>query len=211
MKSDISVVICTLQRPQDLRNLLDSLVEQTLAPREVVIVDQSTDDRTKRLVQEYARRPFFGIDHWIYVRQEEKSLVKARNRGIKESSGDIVSFLDDDVVLFNNYLEVVSRYFQDDGIGGVTGNLVVPKPFKGLKWELRKFLSRIFLINSFDGFMTPSGFGYPVVEEVKERLDVELFGGYSMNFRRELLEREPSDEWFSGYSLREDVDLSYPI
>jgi len=207
----ISVVICSFQRPQDLRNLLESLVQQTLLPQEVVIVDQSTDDRTRKLIQGYACRPSFGIDRWTYVHQREKSLVKARNRGIKQATGDIVSFLDDDVVPLKDYLEVVWRYFQDSSVGGVTGNLVVPQPLKGLKWEMRKLLSRIFLINSFDGRMTPSSFGYPIFEEVKELREVELFNGYSMNFRRELVEREPSDEWFSGYSFREDVDLSYRI
>lgn len=207
----ISVVICSFQRPQDLRNLLESLVQQTLLPQEVVIVDQSTDDRTRRLMQEYARSPSSGIDRWIYVHQNEKSLVKARNRGIKEATGDIVSFLDDDVVPLKDYLEVISRYFQDSSIGGVTGNLVVPQPLKGVKWEMRQLLSRIFLVNSFYGRMTPSSFGYPIFEEVKELREVELFSGHSMNFRRELVEREPSDEWFSGYSFREDVDLSYRI
>jgi hypothetical protein len=64
------------------------------------------------------------------------------------------------------------------------------QPLKGLKWEMRKLLSRIFLINSFYGRMTPSSFGYPIFEEVKELREVELFNGYSMNFRRELVERE---------------------
>src|SRR5262245_7796688 len=94
----ISVVICSFQRPQDLRTLLESLIQQTLPPHEVVIVDQSTDDRTRQLIQGYARSPSPGIDRWIYVHQNEKSLVKARNRGIKKTTGDIVSFLDDDVV-----------------------------------------------------------------------------------------------------------------
>jgi len=164
-----------------------------------------------RFPQEYARGPSSGIDRWIYVHQNEKSLVKARNRGIKEATGDIVSFLDDDVVPLKDYLEVISRYFQDSGIGGVIGNVVVPQPLKGVKWQMRKLLSRIFLVNSFDGRMTPSSFGDAIFEEVKELREVELFGGYSMNFRRELVEREPSDEWFSGYSCREDVALSYRI
>jgi GT2 family glycosyltransferase len=208
----VSVVICTFQRPDDLCRLLDSVVQQTLLPSEIVIVDQSADDQTQRLSDEFARRRPPGIDRWIYIREHEKGLVRARNRGVSQANGDIVSFVDDDVVLFNDYLEVVCRYFENPNIGGVTGSLVVRQPPSGWKWQLRKFLLRIFLLNSFDGRMTASGFGYPISErEVTELMELELFGGYSMNFRRELTLQELSDEWFEGYSFREDVDLSYRI
>ncbi|MBL8014505.1 MAG: hypothetical protein JNN05_11720, partial [Candidatus Omnitrophica bacterium] len=59
---------------------------------------------------------------------------------------------------------------------------------------------------------TASTFGYPIFErEVSKVQEVQLFGGYSMNYRREFVLANRPDEWFSGYGFREDVDLSYRI
>lgn len=94
----------------------------------------------------------------------------------------------------------------------MSGNVVVNQEPHGIKWELRKILTRIFLINNYQGKLTPSTFGYPIHEwEINRPTEVELFPGYSMNYRRELILRHPCDERLSGYSFREDVDLSYRI
>lgn len=77
---------------------------------------------------------------------------------------------------------------------------------------MRILLMRIFLISNFRGKMTVSGFGYPIFErQIHQITFVELLSGYSMIFRRKYLEYDRFDEWFSGYSFREDVELSYRI
>jgi glycosyltransferase involved in cell wall biosynthesis len=207
----ISVVIPTMNRAQDLKNALESIMRQTMLPTEVIVVDQSVDGRTKQVISEMAAR--YTAIHFEYAYQKEKSTVKARNRGIALAKSDVVCFIDDDIVLFEDYFEQINRYFEENpAVGGLMGNVVVDRELKGLKWELRKFMLRLFLINNFDAKMTVSGFGYPVYErEVHVPMRVELLSGYSMNFRRHLLENEKFDEWFSGYSYREDVDLSYRL
>jgi GT2 family glycosyltransferase len=60
--------------------------------------------------------------------------------------------------------------------------------------------------------MTASGFGFPIFQREIEKLTyVELITGYSMNFRRKFIENDLFDEFFTGYSFREDVELSYRI
>ncbi len=208
---NISVVIPTMNRSEDLARLAASLIKQTCLPKEVIIVDQSLNQKTKEIVAKLENEfPEFG---WRYFYQQEKSLVRARNRGLKESSGEIISFLDDDVELDKNYICCVQESFQiNKDIGGVAGNVVVPKALKGSKWVLRKALMRLFLLSNFDARMTASGFGYPIFErEISRELEVELFPGNSMNYRSDIARKELSDEWFSGYGFREDVDLSYRI
>lgn len=207
-----SIVVATMHRPQAVANLLDSVEKQTFLPQEFVIVDQSRDDLTREVCEDYRRRVKGRGQEVKYIRQETPSLVKARNRGIDESSGEIICFVDDDLILNADYFERISAYFKDPSVGGVTGNVIIHQPLKGLKWQLRKLLARIFLLNYFNGKLTPSTFGYPIYEREIDRVqEVELFGGYSMNFRRELVIRNRPDEWFSGYGYREDVDLSYRI
>ncbi len=208
-----SVLIATMNRPVDLKAALDSVAKQSYPPRQVVVIDQSTDTLSKAVTEEFRKAVDSRIRDVRYVYQDEKSLVKARNRGILYADADIVSFLDDDVVLREDYYERIERCFAGDpSVGGVSGNASVDNPSKGWRWTVRKFLLRLFLINYSDGHMTASGFGYPIFErEIDRTIRVEMLPGCNMNFRIELLAERRFDEWFSGYSYREDADFSYSL
>jgi glycosyltransferase involved in cell wall biosynthesis len=207
-----SILVATMNRPQAIAKLLETVEKQTFLPQECILVDQSKDDLTKDVCDTYVKRMQGRGQVFKYIRQETPSLVKARNRGVDESTGEIICFIDDDLILDQDYFQRIAFYFQDPAIGGVTGNVILSNPFQGFKWEIRKLIVRFFMINSFNGRLTPSTFGYPIYErEVSQVQEVELFGGYSMNFRREFVLRHRPDEWFSGYGYREDVDLSYRI
>jgi GT2 family glycosyltransferase len=208
----VSVLIPTMNRPDDLKRALDSVVAQTRLPDEIVVVDQSTDNRTRIAFSETKRENAHKGIRFIFVDQEEKSLVKARNRALDESTGEVVCFLDDDVVLYPDYLErAVARFESDPAVGGLSGNVLLEEP-AGFKWELRKALMRLFLLSDFKGRMTPSGFGYPVYErEIREEMEVEFLCGCNMIYRRSTIGGERFDEWFTGYSFREDADFSYRI
>lgn len=207
-----SILVATMNRPQAVAKLLETVEKQTFLPQELILVDQSPDDITRKVCEAYQARIKARGQTFKYIRQETPSLVKARNRGIDESTGGIICFVDDDLILKEDYFQRIAAYFKDPSVGGVTGNVYVDNPPEGWKWQMRKLIMRLFLLSSFDGRLTASTFGYPIFErEVSKVQDVELFGGYSMNFRRDLVLRNRPDEWFSGYGYREDVDLSYRI
>ncbi len=210
----ISVIIATMNRPEDLRAAMESLVKQSLLPHEVLVVDQSADDRTRRAVDEMkVKHPDFS-GRLKYFFQQEKSLVKARNRGIDEACGELITFLDDDAVLFENYLEKIDGFLKEHPeVGAVSGcQLLKAKPV-GWRWAIRKALFRIFLISNCDGRMTPSGFGFPinVEKEIDHVIFVDMLSGCNMSFRKECMQGERFDEWFTGYGYREDADFSYRI
>ncbi len=114
---DATVVICTRDRPQDLARCLASLSEQTLTPKQIIVVDNaSVDDRTRDVALAA------GVD---YVRETRPGLDFARNTGAQASIASIVAYTDDDVVLHPRWLERMVAAFDDDQIGAVTG-LVLP-------------------------------------------------------------------------------------
>lgn len=212
LSKTFSVLIATMNRPLAITKLLETVEKQTFLPGELVLVDQSRDDQTKLACDAYTRRVAHKGQVVKYIHQETPSLVKARNRGVDESTGDIICFVDDDLILDPDYFEKIAGYFKDPTVGGVAGNAYVQEELKGLKWQLRKLFMRMFLLSNYDARLTPSTFGYPVYERhITKVMEVDLFSGYSMNFRRELAVRHRSDEWFSGYGFREDVDLTYRI
>ena len=104
MPSKISVITCSHNpRPDYLRQVLDALQNQTLDKRrwEYLLVDNASDEPLESRVdlswQPNAR----------HVREEKLGLTHARLRGIRESTGEILVFVDDDNVLDADYLEQV--------------------------------------------------------------------------------------------------------
>ena len=209
----LSVILATMNRPEDLRKVFDSLLTQTRIPEEIWVVDQSTSAGTKDLTVSYQARFLEKKSTLSYYFQEEKSLVKARNRGLSLANGDVISFLDDDIVLFEDYFEKILQVWRDhpDTVA-VSGNTLIRESLKGARWTLRRLLNRIFLLSHFDGKMTASGFGYPIYErEIDRLLTVEMLPGCNMNFKRSAIGDDKFDEWFTGYSYREDAEYSYRV
>ncbi|MFO8009049.1 MAG: glycosyltransferase [Candidatus Brocadiia bacterium] len=89
--SKVSIVIPTYDRAEMLPAAIESALGQTYPDMEVVVVNDGSPDDTDRAVDPYLDEPNF-----LYVKQENRGLAAARNRGISESHGQYLNFLDDD-------------------------------------------------------------------------------------------------------------------
>lgn len=115
---DVSIVICTRNRPLDLQRCLGSIAMQACQPREIIVVDNAPDDdATLRLTEQYP--------DVIYCREPRGGLSIARNTGIRHATGSIVAFTDDDVCLHPHWLFHLWHTFEQPGIQAMTG-LVMP-------------------------------------------------------------------------------------
>ncbi len=85
----VSVVIPTFNRVPVLSRALDSVYAQTLAPTEIIVVDDGSRDDTAHFI----RRFYPDVR---YVRQSHTGVSGARNRGIREADGEWIAFLDSD-------------------------------------------------------------------------------------------------------------------
>ncbi|WP_337108706.1 glycosyltransferase family 2 protein [Mesorhizobium salmacidum] len=112
-----SVVICTRDRPNELRRCLASLPRQTFPPEEIIVVDNASRGSETREVALAAGA--------IYVREDRPGLDIARNRGALRATSQIVAYTDDDVLLHPQWLERLVTAFDSPSIGAVTG-LVLP-------------------------------------------------------------------------------------
>src|SRR4051794_12363409 len=95
----ISVVVCTLDRGDDLLRTLRYFLTESYKPFEVVVVDQS--EHVPGHVQSFLddHRELFRV-----IRPKEKSLPKSRNVGIDDARGEIIVFVDDDVEILPGFL-----------------------------------------------------------------------------------------------------------
>ncbi|MGW6912423.1 glycosyltransferase family 2 protein [Kitasatospora sp. NPDC054939] len=117
----VSVVVCTRNRPGQLRRCLDSLLRTRYPAVEVLVVDNAPDsDATEQLVRtRYAGRA-------RYLREPVPGLARARNHGLAAACGEITAFADDDLIVDAGWVDALARAFRaDDRIACATG-LVLP-------------------------------------------------------------------------------------
>src|SRR5258707_10281865 len=98
----LSVVIPTYNRCASLRRLLDALARQTLSADrfEVIVVDDGSSDGTRELLRTL-KTPYALVS----IEQPNQGPGAARNRGVRAASGDLILFLDDDVVPMDDLLD----------------------------------------------------------------------------------------------------------
>ena len=98
---NFTLIVCTYMRPNPLLTLLNSVKEQTLCPNEILIIDGSTNDDTKVILE---KNKFQNIQYFK-VPPEHRGLTKQRNFGVSKVANDIaiICFLDDFFLWNNNH------------------------------------------------------------------------------------------------------------
>lgn len=134
---NISVVICTRNRPDTLGQAVESVAECDYPSFDVHIMDQSTDDLSQKVVEEIAAR-FAHKLKINYHHLEKAGLSRAYNLGIAASAGEIVACTDDDVVVPKDWVAQIAKAFAADSEAGLLyGQVLVPE---SLQEDARKGL-----------------------------------------------------------------------
>jgi GT2 family glycosyltransferase len=179
-------------------------------PHELIIIDSSEKPNLDSVFNEKipAIMPLIKLIH------VKASLSEARNIGVRLSSGDILFFFDDDVVLDTDYIKQVMNVFTDDRerkIGGVMGDIInIGRDLTSLASVMR----RLFFWDHFgDGKFLPSGLP-TYVHGYGEVAQTEFLSGCMSAYRRKVLKEFAFDEnlgRLSGYCYLEDADMSYRV
>jgi len=207
----VSVVIPTYFRRNDLSDLLASILSQTYKPIEVIIVDDTPTTEIENLCEEYKDK-FAGQGiELIYVRNHKvRSAAIARNIGVERAKGDIILFLDSDVVLFEDFIEKIVEVFREKPHAlGVQGYMSTLPRRKDRLDPLRDVFNRIF--HTYYRYPENSCrlFEYP--SKLTKVIECEWMSGCASAYRREVFNEFKFDENLKGYSFMEDVLLSHSI
>jgi len=102
----VSVIVPTYNRVKTLQTTLSALSAQTLADDdyEVIVVDDGSDEENRRRLEE-CRKQY----HYRLLENNHGGVASARNLGADHANGDILYFVDDDVVLG---VDAVNQHFQ---------------------------------------------------------------------------------------------------
>lgn len=133
---DISLILATVGRTDELTRLFDSLAAQTFNRFEVIVVDQNEDNR---LHPHLERARCLGI-RLRHLKHHPANLAAARNAGIEAARGKWIGFPDDDCWYAPRVLErIAKRFTSKDKPGGVLVRWVEqdeqPMQAAALSWE----------------------------------------------------------------------------
>ena len=200
----VSAVIPTKNRPAELPLAVVSLLEQTHPPNELVIIDQSDDDRGRDAVQRLCAARGGGTVLRYLLDPSIGGLVHAKQVASGLADGDIVCFFEDDEVLEPDYLDEIVKGFEDrpDMLGccGVVTNLpALPRGYATLFHVFHRGMFRDPRVGVHGRFERGRGPHALIPSPC-------LSGGLSC-WRREVLESVPFDV-ANRLHMLEDIDYS---
>jgi glycosyltransferase involved in cell wall biosynthesis len=206
----VSVVIPTYYRSRELAKCLDGILGQEVKPMEVIVVDDTPVDEIRQLFEDFlvmARQE--GVDLIYTKNHRERSTSIARNIGAKAAKGEIVLFVDSDVVLHRGYIEgLLKAYSEHPEAVGITGwikSLSTQTFVQDIHYWFFQSLKRLFFL--FHDSRDSCRFSeYPIV--LTRVIVCQRFVGANMSCRRSLFDEFEFDESLKGYAYWEDALFS---
>jgi glycosyltransferase involved in cell wall biosynthesis len=130
----VSVIVCTYNRCQSLALALNSVASSALpdsAEWEILVVDNNSNDQTREVVDDLIRR-HPGRFRYLFEPRQGKS--HALNLGIRESLGDVVAFMDDDVTVAPTWLQNLTGSLYNGDWAGSGGRTLPTQPYALPRW-----------------------------------------------------------------------------
>ncbi|MBN2541393.1 glycosyltransferase [bacterium] len=104
---EVSVIIPTYNRCVFIEKAVDSVLNQTYPNIKLIVIDDGSTDSTGKLLSKYG-------DKIIYIYQQHQGVSYARNAGLKESEGELITFLDSDDLWLPRKIEAQIDHFREN-------------------------------------------------------------------------------------------------
>jgi glycosyltransferase involved in cell wall biosynthesis len=117
----ISVILPVYNREQSVARAIRSVLAQTFTPRELIVVDDGSTDGTRDVLRG------FGSQITI-IEQPHSGAYVARNRGLRDATGELIAFIDSDDAWFPDRLAVQMPLMERPEVGLVFGDVVHVRP-----------------------------------------------------------------------------------
>ncbi len=176
LKENISVVVCTRNRTEALRNCLAAIEESVTEGDEIIVVDNAPSDNFTELV-------VANLPKVRYIKEPRKGLDIARNTGAMAARNQIIAYTDDDVLVSKTWANEIRNCFEDKLTMAATG-LIIPETlttktqyiFERYWGFNRGYCEKIF---DHQYFMNHIDYGVPVWE---------IGAGANMAFRKSIFD-----------------------
>ena len=209
----LSVIISTKDRFDKLRLCVESILHQTVLPDEVVIVDGSTEIDLRHPIEDLFREAHSDLLKYI---KSLPSLTVQNNSGIKNSIGDLITILDDDVVLDKDYILCTKDFYNNnsDLYVGALSTKIIDSDTTVYKehFSISELIGKMFLLwHTRDGKFQLSGIPTLISPDCNELKKVDFIFGGNATYPRSILEEFQFDEHLPMGFMMSDDDLAYRI
>lgn len=173
----ISVIVCTYNRDKYLYDALSHIADNDFPADdyEIVLINNNSTDNTEQECKRFAA--CFPQIQFRYFVETKQGLSHARNRGIEESRGDILVFLDDDSFVKSDYLSNLNTQMQKHSDAMAFGGKITPlfESGKAPEWLNRWTYPLVSAIDKGNEVVPFEGNSYPI--------------GANMGFRKQCIEK----------------------
>ena len=114
---DISIIISTHNRPALLPSAIKSVVEQDFESYEIIVVDNACSEDTKKIVGSFKTNMYQRSIR--YICEPNMGLHNARHSGANAAKGDILLYVDDDIIADSNLFAEIIKPYSDPDVGCV--------------------------------------------------------------------------------------------
>ncbi len=229
-----ALTIATYNRRDILPKCLELGATQTRPPKQIVVVDSSTDWEATRDSILTQLAPKYPSIEWIYEPAALRGSAPQRNQAARLARTDVVFLIDDDSFMYPRCAEEIMKIYEADtrcqiaGVSAMSAERdpseapdaapdsgdragdIAPQKRKqatGFKQVVRRLLSADDLFVPYDENF-PRNPLPPEVRGLRVGAPI-LMGGFSMTWRRDIVLKEPFEERMKRYSAGEDSDMSY--
>ena len=183
-----SVIIPVYNRPDEVRELLESLSKQTLKDFEVLLIEYGSVNRCDTVAQEFDKD--LNI---CYFYKENSGRSLTRNYGMERASGEYLIFFDSDCIIPERYFEIVKARLEEDYVDCFGGPDAAHTSFSNLQKAISYSMTSFFTTGGIRG-------GKKGMEKFTPRT-------FNMGFSKEVYKRVGGFKDMFG----EDIDLSLRI
>ena len=176
-----SIIIPVYNARNTLGECLSSIVNSSYKHYEIIIVDDGSSDESMKIAAEYSCK--------ILTHEKGKGAAAARNTGVREAKGDILVFIDSDIVIQEDSLEKFADMFAvDEKVSGISGVYSVYNRFNNLLSQYKHLV--VYYRENICG-------------DISEDSCKTAF----VAFRRDIFDRHSFDESIENASI-EDIEFS---
>ena len=208
----ITSIIPTANRSSVLQRTLESLGKQEIQPAEIVVVDASDNELTKKI----CCSPITGLESVIKYRMaRQRGAASQRMEGLEGNINSVVFFLDDDIILEPGCIRGLWNCLQSDNRIGAVNAMITNQRYH-TPGKLTKFMYRLMsgkdLLSYAGKCIGPAWNLLPEDDpDLPECNEVEWLNTTCTLYRMDALPVPVFPERFKGYSLLEDLALSLTV
>lgn len=208
----VSAVVPTRHRTAAIARMLESLLAQDVVPVELIVIDASNDDATKDLLAQRAVELGARGCTVTWQRAARTGAAPQRNQGVALARQPIVAFFDDDIRFEAGCIgRLVQAFDSDPRLGGVNA-MIVNQRYQP-PGAVSRAMFRIMAGAPHDSYagrlLGPAINLLPEDRpDLPEVVPVEWLNTTCTLYRRAALPDPPFADFFTGYSMMEDVALS---